>query len=330
MAPNRSGNQVAEPAAPPARPEQPRIPAPPQREPPPQRPTVSRRFLGSPKYFLQLGKATYSEWSRDNVPRMGAALAYYTIFSIAPLLVIAIAIAGFVFGADAVQGRIMGEIQGLVGTESARAVQTMIQSAHKPAHGVIATLVGVVILLVGASGVFSEMQNALNNIWKVDTSSRTGIWNLLKYRFLSFGMVLGIGFLLLVSLLLSAGISAAAGYLESFISVPPVALHAVDFLFSLFFIAALMALIFKLLPDAPIPWSDVWVGAALTSLLFTLGKFLIGFYIGKSVTMSAYGAAGSVVIILAWIYYSAQLLYFGAEFTYVFSKECGSRCKRPA
>jgi len=259
------------------------------------------------------------------VPRMGAALAYYTIFSLAPLLVIAIAIAGFVFGADAVQGRIMGEIQGLVGRESARAVQTMIQSAHRPAHGVIATIVGLVLLLVGASGVFSEMQDALNNIWKVDTTSKTGVWNLVRYRFLSFGMVLGIGFLLLVSLLLSAALSAAAGYLEGFISVPPAALHAVDFLFSLFFIAALLALIFKLLPDTRISWSDVWVGAALTSLLFTLGKFLIGFYIGKSVTMSAYGAAGSVVIMLAWIYYSAQLLYFGAEFTHVFSKRCGSQ-----
>jgi len=257
---------------------------------------------------------------------MGAALAYYTIFSLAPLLVITIAIAGFVFGAEAVQGRIMGEIQGLVGSESARAVQTMIQSAHKPAHGIIATIVGVAVLLVGASGVFSGMQDALNTIWKVDTTSKTGVWNLIKSRFLSFGMVLGIGFLLLVSLLLSAALSAAAGYLERFISVPPAALHAVDFLFSLFFIAVLMALIFKLLPDVKIAWSDVWVGAALTSILFTAGKFLIGFYIGKSVTMSAYGAAGSVVIILAWIYYSAQLLYFGAEFTHVYSRECGSQC----
>ena len=333
MARNRFGTNVEEPSAPETKSperkppsEQPRRE--PLREPPLAREAAPgpRRFSWRPKTVFQLLKATYFEWSKDKVPRMGAALAYYTIFSLAPLLVIAIAIAGLVFGAQAVQGRIMGEIQGLVGSESARAIQTMIQSAHKPAHGVIASIVGVAILLVGASGVFSEMQDALNTIWKVDTTSRTGVWNLVRSRFLSFGMVLGIGFLLLVSLLLSAALSAAADYLERLIPIPPAALHAVDFLFSLLFIAGLMALIFKLLPDVQIPWSDVWVGAILTSLLFTAGKFLIGFYIGKSVTMSAYGAAGSVVIILAWIYYSAQLLYFGAEFTRVFSNECGSRC----
>jgi membrane protein len=272
-------------------------------------------------------KATYYEWSKDKAPRMGAALAYYTIFSLAPLLVIAIAIAGFVFGAEAVQGQIMGQIQGLVGSESARAVQTMIQSAHKPAHGVFATIFGIAVLLLGASGVFTEMHDALNTIWKVDTTSQTGVWRLIKGRFLSFGMVLGIGFLLLVSLLLSAALTAVATYASNFLPIPPAALHALDFVFSLVFIAVLMALIFKFLPDAKIAWGDVWVGAALTSFLFTAGKFLIGFYIAKSVTMSAYGAAGSVVIMLAWIYYSAQILYFGAEFTRVLSTECGSRCE---
>ena len=270
-------------------------------------------------------KATYREWSNDQVPRMGAALSYYTIFSIAPLLVIAIAIAGFVFGEQAVQGQIMNQIRGLVGTESARAVQTMIQSAHKPAHGVIATIVGVVVLLLCASGVFGEIQTALNLIWKVDISAKTGIWNMIRQRFLSFGMVLGIGFLLLVSLLLSAGLAAASKYLESYLHVPAAVFQVFDFLFSLFIIAGLMAMIFKLLPDVKIPWSDVWIGGTLTAILFTIGKFLIGFYIGKSITMSAYGAAGSVVIILAWIYYSAQLLYFGAEFTYVYSNQCGSQ-----
>src|SRR4030081_1472607 len=201
----------------------------------------------------------------------------------------------------------------------------MIQSAHKPAHGVLATIFGVAILLIGASGVFTEMQDALNTIWKVDTTSKTGVWNLIRARFLSFGMVLGIGFLLLVSLLLSAALTAVASYASGFLPIPPAALHALDFAFSLAFIAALMALIFKLLPDVQISWSDVWIGAVLTSLLFTAGKFLIGFYIAKSVTMSACGAAGSVVIILAWIYYSAQILYFGAEFTRVYSTECGSR-----
>jgi membrane protein len=330
MAQDRFGTRVQEPAAPDTKTPEQRPASGQQRretpyEPERQPPAKIRRFSWRPKTIYYLLKRTYEEWSKDKAPRMGAALAYYTIFSLAPILVISVAIAGLVFGKDAVQGRIMGEIQGLIGPESAHAVQTMIQSAHKPAHGVIATIVGVFILLLGASGVFVEMQDALNKIWKMDTTSKTGVRNLIRSRFLSFGMVLGIGFLLLVSLLLSAALSAAANYISNFIPIPPAALHAVDFLFSIFFIALLMALIFKLVPDAKAPWSDVWVGAILTSLLFTAGKFLIGFYIGKSVTMSAYGAAGSVVVILAWIYYSAQLLYFGAEFTHVFSNECGSR-----
>ena len=286
---------------------------------------AAKRFSWRPRNIYYLLKTTYNEWSRDKVPRMGAALAYYTIFSLAPLLVIAIAIAGFVFGKDAVQGQIMGQIQGLIGPESALAVQTIIQSAHKPVGGTIATVFSVIVLLIGASGVFIEMHDALNDIWKVDRKFKTGVWNLLKTRFVSFGMVLGIGFLLLVSLLLSAALSAAANYISSFIPVPPAFLHALDFAFSFLFIAALMALIFKLLPDASIRWSDVWVGALLTSLLFTIGKFLIGFYVGKSIRMSAYGATGAVVIVLAWVYYSAQILYFGAEFTHVFSQQCGSQ-----
>jgi membrane protein len=332
MAQNRYGNQVVERPPEAKRPDQQPDSQKPRREPPREISPDSqprKRFTWRPKVIYELLKKTYTDWSRDKAPRMGAALAYYTIFSLAPLLVIAIAIAGFVFGREAVEGRITYQIQGLVGSESARAVQTMIQSAHKPAHGVIATIFGVVILLVGASGVFTEMQDALNSIWKVDTTSKTGLWNMLKYRFLSFGMVLGIGFLLLVSLLLSAALAAVTTYASEILPIPPAALHAVDFLFSVLFIAALMALIFKFLPDAKIAWGDVWVGAALTSLLFTAGKFLIGFYIGKSVTMSAYGAAGSVVIMLTWIYYSAQLLYFGAEFTHVYSKEYGSQCKLP-
>src|SRR5258708_21289335 len=247
MAQNRFGTRIEEPIAPETKsPEERRLPdqrsRAPQREPALDRaPTAkSERFAWRPKAIYQLLRATYAEWSRDKVPRMGAALAYYTIFSLAPLLVIAIAIAGFVFGQEAVQGRITAHIHALVGPDSAHAVQTMIQSAHRPAHGVFATIFGVAVLLLGASGVFAEMQDALNTICKVDTTSKTGVWNLVRGRFLSFGMVLGIGFLLLVSLLLSAALSAAAGYLERFISVPPAALHAVDFLFSLFFIAVLM------------------------------------------------------------------------------------------
>jgi len=279
-----------------------------------------------PKATFGLLKATYSEWTKDKVPRMSAALAYYTIFSLAPLLVIAIAIAGIAFGVKAAQGEITGQIQGLIGADGAKAVQTMIQSAHKPAHSAIASVIGVLALLVGASGVFSEMQDALNGIWHVSPDDKSGIWNLAKARFLTFGMVLGIGFLLLVSLLLSAVLAAAAKYVEGILPVPAVFLHSVDFLFSLVFITVLFAMIFKLLPNVKIAWSDVWVGASLTSVLFTVGKFIIGFYIGKSVSASAYGAAGSLVIVVAWIYYSALLLYFGAEFTRVYAKKLGSQC----
>jgi len=298
--------------------------------PPPAVREARRRHSLSPKAVFELLKMTFTAWSNDKVPRMGAALAYYTIFSLAPLLVIAISIAGLVFGAKAVQGQIMGEIQGLIGPDSAKAVQTMIQSAHKPANSTIASLIGLILLLVGASGVFSEMQDALNTIWHVNAKGKSGVWNYLKGRFLSFGMVLGIGFLLLVSLVLSAALAAMANYLESVVTIPAALLHSADFLFSVFFITVLFAMIFKLLPDARISWSDVWVGAALTSVSFTIGKFLIGFYIGKSVTASTYGAAGSLVIIVAWIYYSALLLYFGAEFTHVYSQQCGSQCESSA
>ena len=277
-----------------------------------------------PKATFALLRATYLEWSRDKAPRMSAALAYYTIFSLAPILVIAIAIAGLVFGVQAAQGEITEQIQGLIGSDGAKAVQAMIQSAHTPAHSAIAGVVGVLALLLGASGVFSEMQDALNTIWHVRPDEKRGVWDLVKARFVSFGMVLGIGFLLLVSLLLSALLAALTRYGEGLLLIPGVFLHSVDFLFSLFFITVLFAMIFKLLPNAQIAWSDVWVGAALTSLLFTIGKFAIGFYVGKSVSTSAYGAAGSLVMVVAWIYYSALLLYFGAEFTRVYAKRLGS------
>jgi membrane protein len=257
---------------------------------------------------------------------MSAALAYYTLFSLAPLLVIAIAIAGLVFGAQAVQGQVTGQIQGLIGEDSAKAIQTMIQSAHRPTRSAIAAVIGALLLLVGASGVFTEMRDALNNIWRVDKAKQSGAWNFVKSHFLSMGMVLGIGFLLLVSLLISAVLAAVAKYFQGVIPIPAILLHAIDLLLSLLLISVLFAMIFKWLPDAEIAWNDVWVGAGITSLLFTVGKFVIGFYIGKSVSASAYGAAGSLVIVVAWLYYSALLLYFGAEFTRVYTTELGSHC----
>jgi membrane protein len=286
-----------------------------------------RLFFG-PRAISALLKCAYLEWSKDRAPRMAAALAYYTIFSLAPLLIIAVAIAGLVFGMEAAQGGISGQIQGLVGRDGAKAIQAMIQSAHKPVHGVIGSMIGVFVLFLGASGVFSEMQDALDSIWHVSPDTKVGILSLVKERFLSFGMVLGIGFLLLVSLLFSALVAAVTKYLGGMLPIPAVLFESFDFLLSLLFITVLFAMMFKLLPSTKIAWSDVWIGAALTSLLFTAGKFVIGFYIGKSVSASAYGAAGSLVVIVAWIYYSALILYFGAEFTRVYARTHGSQRNR--
>src|SRR5437870_1556149 len=266
------------------------------------------RLFFSPKAISGLLKTAYLEWSKDKAPRMGAALAYYTIFSLAPLLIIAVAIAGLAFGMQAAQGEIAGQIQGLVGRDGAKAIEAMIQSAHKPARGVIGSMIGLFALFLGASGIFCEMHDALNSIWHVNPDTKAGILSLVKERFLSFGMVLGIGFLLLVSLLLSALLAAVTKYLGGMLPIPAVLFESLDFLLSLVFITVLFAMIFKILPNTKIAWSDVWIGAALTSLLFTAGKVGLGFYIGKSVSASAYGAAGSLVVVVAWIYYSALLL----------------------
>src|SRR5207253_734988 len=214
-----------------------------------------------------------------------------------------------------------------VGRDGAKAIEAMIQSAHKPARGVIGSMIGLFALFLGASGIFCEMQDALNSIWHVNPDTKAGILSLVKERFLSFGMVLGIGFLLLVSLLLSALLAAVTKYLGGMLPIPAVLFESLDFLLSLLFITVLFAMIFKILPNTKIAWSDVWIGAALTSLLFTAGKFVIGFYIGKSVSASAYGAAGSLVVVVAWIYYSALLLYFGAEFTSVYARTLGSQAR---
>ena len=255
---------------------------------------------------------------------MAASLAYYTIFSIAPLLVIAIAIAGFAFGKQAAQNALAGQIQGFVGPNAAKMIETMIQSAYKPAHGLIASIIGLIALLAGASGVFGEIQDALNVIWDVDTNAKSGVWNLVKSRMLSYGMVLVIGFLLLVSLMVSASLAAAFKLVGGVIPVPEFVLHAGELIVSLFVITLLFALLFKVLPDIKVTWNDVLFGAFTTAVLFTIGKFAIGLYLGKSVSSSAYGAAGSLVLVISWIYYSALILYFGAEFTHVYATEFGS------
>jgi membrane protein len=261
-----------------------------------------------------VAKDTLAAWSEDKVPRLGAALAYYTLFSLAPLLVIVVGVAAVVFGEDAAQGRISDQIKGLVGDKGAEAIQAMLQNAGaEKSSGIVATVVGVAMLLFGASGVFAELQDALNTIWGVKAKEGRSIFDTVRSRFFSFAMVLGIVFMLLVSLV----VSAALGALGKFGSgrVPAPLFHAVDLVVSIAVVAILFAMIFKILPDVRIAWRDVWIGAFATSVLFTIGKILIGLYLGRSGVASAFGAAGSLVIVLVWIYYSAQILFLGAELT---------------
>jgi membrane protein len=277
------------------------------------------------KAIWNLLKATAAEWSRDQAPRLGAALAYYAIFSLAPLLVIAVSISGFVFGREAAAGQIVGQIQGLVGPDTAMAIQTMIEKSNQPAANILATVIGIVALLFGASGVFGELQQSLNLIWDVQPKPDRGLLAAVKDKFFSFGMVLGTGFLLLVSLVISAVLAALSNVVMGLIPGLEVIAQVVNFLISMVVITGLFALIFKYVPDAKIAWTDVLVGASVTALLFTIGQALIGVYIGYSSLSSTYGAAASLAVILLWVYYSAQVLFFGAEFTQVYANTYGSR-----
>jgi membrane protein len=252
-------------------------------------------------------------------------LAYYTVFSIVPLLIVIIALIGLFFGEDAAQSAIMGQISSLVGEQSAAAIKDMIQRAEQPSTGLVATVVAVVTLLFGASGVFGQLQDALNTVWGVEPKVGRGVWGFIKDRFLSFVAVVGTGFLLLVSLVLSSALAALGKWFSGVLPLPEVVLQALNFMVSFVVITGLFALIFKVLPDARVAWRDVWVGAALTAALFTIGKFAIGLYLGKSNVASAYGAAGSLVIVLVWVYYSAQILLYGAEFTQVYANRLGER-----
>lgn len=270
-------------------------------------------------------KATYFAWRDDKAERLAAALAYYTLFSIAPLLIVAVAIAGFVFGPDAARGRIAEQLQQMFGPQAAGAIQALIASAHRPSAGMTATVVGLCTLLLGATGVFLQIQDAFNAIWHVKPKQTYGFWDTVRARFLSFAMVLGVGFILTVSLILSALLAAATTYLGDALPGSTLLWHLLEFGSSFLVICLLFAMLFKYLPDAAVEWRDVWVGAASTSALFSLGKYLIGLYLGRSSIASAYGAAGSLVVLLLWVYYAAQILYFGAELTRVYSEKYGSR-----
>jgi membrane protein len=264
-------------------------------------------------------------WIADNAPRLGAALAFYTLFSLAPVLIVTVSLAGVVFGDKAAQGEIVRQFQGLIGTQGAIAIETIIQSTNRPALGVFATTFGVLAIFIGASGAFNELQDALDMIWKVDNRTKS-FWTVtIKQRLLSLGLVLATGFLLLTSLVVTAFLSAAGKYISNLFPKSLVFLESINLVFSFCIITLLFALIFKFIPDTAIPFRDVWMGAAVTSILFTVGKVIIGFYLGHSALTSAYGAAASLVIFLIWIYYSAQILLFGAELTHVYALKYGSR-----
>lgn len=276
--------------------------------------------------YQNLLKQTVVEWIEDKVPRLGAALAFYSMLSLGPLLLLALAAAGLIFGHEAAQGKIVDQIQGMIGPDGARAVQDMIaDSAEKKDTGIIATAIGMGTLLVAASGVFGQLQDAMNTIWEVKPKKGRGIWGFIQDRFLSFTMVLGTGFLLLISLLLNTFLSAIGEYATGQFAELALIMQAVNFIVSFGVVSLLFALIFKYIPDVRVAWHDVWIGAILTAFLFTIGKFAIGFYLGHSSMSSSYGAAGSLVVVLIWVYYSSQILFFGAEFTQVYSNRFGKK-----
>jgi membrane protein len=282
------------------------------------------------KQTLNIIKATYTAWLDDNAPSMGAALAYYTVFSIAPLLLIVISIAGLIFGIEAARGEIFAQLQGLMGETGALAVQGLLESVSKPADSITAAIIGVVLLLIGATTVFAELQDDLDRIWHAPKRTEdAGVFGLIRTRILSFGMILGIGFLLIVSLIFSAALAALGKWWEPIFGGFEFLANLVYIALSFILITLAFAMIYKLMPRMKIDWRDVWIGAFVTSFLFTLGKFLIGFYIGRSDIASGFGAAGSLVVVLVWIYYSAQIFLMGAEFTRIYSYTLGSRKNQP-
>lgn len=271
----------------------------------------------------RLLRDTVNAWLDDRAPSMGAALAFYTLFSLAPLLIIVIAIAGAFFGQQAAQGEVVTQIEGMIGRQGAATVQAVIESARNPMSGLLAVIVGIVMLLITATTVFAELKDSLDHIWHVRTPENGGIMDFIETRLLSFGMILIIGVLLLASLTVSTAL-AALGHRVDFFAETALTVEIVNFLLFFTTITVLFATIYKFLPDIKIAWKDVWIGAAITALLFTLGKSLIAFYLAKTSIASAFGAAGSVIVGMLWIYYSAQIFFLGAEFTKLYAYRYGS------
>ncbi len=279
----------------------------------------------NPRLLFDLCRKAVMAWIDDYAPSMGAAISYYTIFSLAPLLVIVLAIAGALFGREAAQGQIVAQVSGLVGREGATAVEAMLRSVSEPEKGLIAGLVSVVVLLVGSTTVFAELQSALDRIWHVPEREKpSGVWAVLRARLLSFGLILGLAFLLMVSLVVSAGLAAFGSWFGGLVPGWEVLLQVLNTLISVGIITLLFAMIFKLMPTARIAWRDVWVGAGVTAVLFEIGKLVIGLYLGKSGVNESFAAAGSLVVLVAWVYYAAQIFLLGAEFTKVYADAHGS------
>src|SRR3954469_79562 len=277
------------------------------------------------KTLWKLAREAVSSWSADYAPSMGAALSYYTLFSIAPLLLIVISIAGMVFGPDAARGEIYDQLRDLMGPQGAAAIEKLLQNVNRPREGAIAATIGVAVLLLGASSVFGELQNDLDRIWRAPAQLKSGLWNILRTRLLSFGMILGIAFLLMVSLVVSAALSALSKWWGPAFAGWQVVAHSVDTAVSFGLMTIVFAMIYKVMPRVRIQWRDVWIGAAVTALLFAVGKLLIGLYLGRSSVASGFGAAGSLVVVMVWVYYSAQIFLLGAEFTRAYAHMHGSR-----
>jgi membrane protein len=277
------------------------------------------------KTAIELLRETYTEWSEDKAPRLGAALSYYTVFSLVPLLIVVLAIVGLVFDATAARAAIVNQVRSTFGPGTEDMILKMINNANHRGSGIAATVIGIGTSLAGAAGLFGQLQDSLNTIWEVQPKPGQGFLATLKSRFLSFAMVLGTAFLLLVSLALSAALAALGQFLQGIIAMPPWALQGINFIVSFGVITVLFAMIFKILPDVEIQWHDVWIGAALTALLFSIGKFGLGWYLGRESVTSTYAQAASLVIVLLWVYYAAQIMFFGAEFTQVYARKFGSR-----
>jgi membrane protein len=293
--------------------------------------TSSRLNQKEPKHGLlgwwALLRDAATRWINHKAARLGAALAYYSVFSIGPLILIAVAVAGLFFGEEAVRGQVSAQLTGMLGESGAKAVETMLAGASQRQEGIVATAIGIVTLLLGATGVVVQLKDALNAVWEAEARAGSGIWGFVRSYIVSLAGVLGLGFLLLVSLLLTTAMSAGANVFAPFL--PEIVLHVFSFLIGFAVSSLLFAMMFKWLPDAEIGWGDVWLGGVVTAALFEVGKFLIGFYIGKQGLESTFGAAASIVVLLVWVYYSAQIVLYGAEFTYVYASHYGSKRDSP-